>query len=495
MVSTTVFQNIYHILSAAWRRRYLIVFPLLLMPIVGLGIGMLTPKNYVTHMSFLLQETAKMNPFLEDLAVSTNLKERMAGLKTLLHSRHLLKLVAQDLNLINLDSSESDIEAKISKLSSALTVQLVGSDLIKLTYKSDQVQGMKDTLDIVGKRFIETLLAPEQSSIAASETFLTEQLDVIKAELSTSEKRLSTYKSDYALELPELHMSNIQQLRDTRQRLAQKNIELAGAKAGLSELKSKIGQLDPVIGRLEEQIISVRSELTMLRARYKDKHSDVQSAVRRLEHLESERNRIMNAAPSFQNLDMDRLWNMATTLNNGDALNQVQPLLVSQLQELQLAQTRYKSLDQEVISLNESVDDMDKRIAAFGFHEKNMKDMQRDLSVKQKLYEDLLKRYEMAKVTGALGKFESPERVKLIDRPFNPSSPINLPIILFVVAGLAGGGLLGVGMAVLVEASDNTVRRSETLQNLSGVPVLSRIPNITEEQFYSMQHLTTVVKQ
>ncbi|GAL25609.1 polysaccharide biosynthesis chain length regulator SypO [Vibrio variabilis] len=50
------------IMTAAWRRRYAIVIPMLIMPIIAYAIGAMTPPKYRSHTSMLIQETAKMNP-------------------------------------------------------------------------------------------------------------------------------------------------------------------------------------------------------------------------------------------------------------------------------------------------------------------------------------------------------------------------------------------------------------------------------------------------
>ena len=104
------------IISGAWRRRYVIVMPILVMPVLGLFISMLTPAKYHAHTSLLIQETAKLNPFLGDLAVSSNLKERMEGLKTLLHSRHILAAVARETGLVpeDLDVSKREQPATMN---------------------------------------------------------------------------------------------------------------------------------------------------------------------------------------------------------------------------------------------------------------------------------------------------------------------------------------------------------------------------------------------
>ena len=43
---------------------------------------------------------------------------------------------------------------------------------------------------------------------------------------------------------------------------------------------------------------------------------------------------------------------------------------------------------------------------------KQLRKLERDYDVKQSLYKDMLSRYEMAKVTGKLVKYEGPDKVK-----------------------------------------------------------------------------------
>ncbi len=148
------------ILTAAWRRRYAIAMPILIMPFIAYAIGVLTPLKYKSHTSMLIQETAKMNPFLEDIAVSTMLKDRLSALKTLLNSRHVLLSVASDLNLINDSMTASQKDQIIAELSANLTVTQLGKDFIKIEHSSSSPEGMKALLESVSVHFVEELLAP-----------------------------------------------------------------------------------------------------------------------------------------------------------------------------------------------------------------------------------------------------------------------------------------------------------------------------------------------
>ena len=473
----TVFFSLYRMLAAMWRRRYLIITPVLLMPVLGTLVGTFSSRQWETHTTILIQETAKLNPFLEDLSVSTNLEGRMAALDTLLHSRHVLLAVAEDLGKIGSDSSDLERDQMVGELSRALQVKLVGSDLVKLSYKSNKQARIAETLSAVRGRFLDNLLAPELSSIHASEEFLQNQLQERRDSLRQAEQSLAEYKRQHASDLPDLHGANVSRLRQLKDDLVQRRTMLAGARAALDAIRTRLIQVDPVIGRLEEKIISITSELALLRARYTDNHSKVQAAVRKLRRLEIERSaQIQNSAALAANADLDRLWQRVDGMTEEQTESGRGAFLIAQLQELQSAEGSVKRLEEEVASISEQVSELDQRVAGFGDIERTMAELERDLDVKRNLYTDLLQRFEKARVTGALGLFEQPERVKVIDEPFTPSRPVNLPVFFFFIGGVVGGFVLGLGMALLSELADTTIRRRDQLTELLDVPVFSRIP-------------------
>jgi capsular polysaccharide biosynthesis protein len=86
-------------------------------------------------------------------------------------------------------------------------------------------------------------------------------------------------------------------------------------------------------------------------------------------------------------------------------------------------------------------------------------------------------------VTGALGRSEESERVKLIDRPFTPTSPSGHPLSMFVAAGIVGGIALGIGLAVAAGFLDTTLWRRDSLCALTNAPFLARIPVLPNDGF------------
>ncbi|MGL4929650.1 MAG: hypothetical protein ACRC4H_05810, partial [Plesiomonas sp.] len=141
-------------------------------------------KQYQSYTTLLIQETSKLNPFLEDLSVSTNLKDRFAALDSLLHSRYVLQMVIDDAKLLPANASQSDYDNKINLLSSSVVLNLVGSDLVQLRFKTQSPENSALILQAISQRFLDNVLAPEQSSISGSEKFLKEQITKQETELN-----------------------------------------------------------------------------------------------------------------------------------------------------------------------------------------------------------------------------------------------------------------------------------------------------------------------
>ncbi|MCG8611147.1 MAG: hypothetical protein MI864_11475, partial [Pseudomonadales bacterium] len=283
-MKSSVFLNLYFAFWAAWRRRYLIVIPIMIMPFIMLALGAMTPKKYQSHTTMLIQETTKLNPYLADFAVSTQLKERMAALKALLHSRHMLSEVALELGEIKTRDSKL-AEQVISRLSASLTVQLIGSDMIKLVLVANKPTHMEKTLSVVSDYFLAKLLAPERSSIRASEVFLATQLKAQHESLLAAEMDLAMFKRKNSAHLPDQYNYDVLQLRDLEAKLRERSMALSGAQGQLKSLKTQLLKTNPMLASIEESIVQETARLALLSSRYTDRHSSIVSVKASLQRL------------------------------------------------------------------------------------------------------------------------------------------------------------------------------------------------------------------
>lgn len=462
------------LLAAAWRRRYVIVLPVLLLPPLAAVVGSLVPLSYETRMSILVQEPGRFNPFLEDLSVRSNLRDRMDGLRALLTSRHVLLPVAEDLGMIAHGASEGDQSRAVAALSADVSVQLIGQEMVELRYRARRPDAMDRVLSRVGERFIERVRGPEDSSLRESVAFLGRQLATSQAGLEAAETELSVFKARNAQQLPDLRTANLQRLAILREQLSDREVRLAGAEREVAAVNDRLLQTDPVIGRIEQDIVAAMSELSGLRARYTDQHSAVVATQRRLARLEEERATLLANAGRAAPFDGARLWNFAATAAaRGEG---TQMLLVSQVGSLEQARGRLETLRGETANVRAAAQELDRHIAGSGEVERELRGMEREVAVQAELTQALRTRFERARVTADLAQQQAPERIKVIDRPYEPTAPTKPMMMIFAIAGIVGGLALGIGLAALLDLMDSALRRIRQAEHATGVPVLARIP-------------------
>lgn len=462
--------------QTAWRLRYMICALLIILPVVGGVASQLRTRTFETHMSILIQEAAKHNPFLEDLAVETRVKDRLSALNALLHSRHILLGVAVDLGWIDDDSDDASRERVVRQLSEAVSLRLVGEELIELSYRQSSATDIDKVLMAIARRFMEKVLAPERSSIAGSVAFLEKQLAESEAALLQAETALGAFRSEHADSLPDLHAGNMRRLADLKSDLALREVELEGARAAMADLQRRLAAANPVVLNIEHRIVEVRTELAAMRARYTDSHSAVVAAQRRLLRLEAERDSQVEATRALDVSRIEEIWGAA--LRGTAPESGLQQLLVSQVEGLRATHAALVQRERQVEVLRDEVTAMEQRTAAFGEIKRELQRLERDVDVRQDVHERLLKRAGMARVTGALGQFEAPERVKIIDLPAVPQRPKGLPAIAFVIAGFFAAVAAGAGAVALAEIFDSSIRTASQAAS-AGHPVTAVMPRVT----------------
>lgn len=471
--------HIYKILSAAWRQRYIIVIPILVFPIITGIISYISPKQYQSHTSMLIQESAKMNPFLEDIAVSTSFKERINGLRTLLRSRHILLSVAREQNMINDTMSAQEQDQVVQYLSARLSVKQLSNEFVQLTFTSEKRDEIKSILESVSRHFIEQLLAPEQSSIKDSSEFLKIHIEKKYNDLKETEKALIEFQSSNPDINPDIHKENLTRITSLKQQLSEKEALIAGMKQSLGTIDQQLSGSNPVILSLEEKIIKAKSDLALFQSKYTDSHSLVKNKKNEIKQLEHDHSQLIQSGQA--EISSDKLWDLIKNSELSDD-NKTPSLLITQLKKLQQIRSDYESLSAETESIKSTIKEITLKTVNYSDKARKLEQLTRNVNSNRNLYDQLTERYEMAKLTGSLGIFEQNKRVKIIDLPFTPGGPINWPFALYVVLGVISGLLLGSGVAVLIELFDSSIRYQDELETLTKLPVLTTYQKYDEDQ-------------
>ncbi|MBL1385695.1 MAG: sugar transporter [Colwellia sp.] len=474
LVREQIKRLLYLTLYAVYTRAKLFVIPLLVVPFVIILLTVTAQKKYINHATILIEESALLNPYLDDLSFSFDLSNRMAALRTLVISRKVLIAVAKETQLVPENATPAQIEKIHQELSQALSLSLVGDELVRVNFIWHEQSKMKLVLEKVVEKFIERLLAPTRASLDSSEQFFYQQLNSIRDELELSEEALAAFKSTNSNTLPAVLHSNRQTFDKLLSDQQQKTIVLSGAQAKLKALATKMGQANPILGRIEEKIIVAESELSFLKTRYTEKHSKVISKKRELQTIRNRQQSLLENAEDLDPTNIEQLWQMANTLPSGK--DNESSVLVSQILKLEEAKNEVAQHQQEYDMLEQQVKLVGERLLVTSDVEKQLRKLERDYDVKQSLYKDMLSRYEMAKVTGKLVKYEGPDKVKTIERAYSPTQPINTSLVASIIVGIILGVFTSSTIVFVATLFDSHLKDIQTIEKLSSLEVVTILP-------------------
>ncbi|OAN16814.1 sugar transporter [Photobacterium jeanii] len=475
-----VFAQLYPLLLALWKHRYLVIIPMLVMPILMTTGSMLKAKRYYGYTTILVQESAMLNPFLEDLSIAVNLKQRIKALRVLIQSKSILDQV-----IIQAELAAADDPVNVSHycqlLKQNLKLELVGNDVVQLGLTWHKPEQIPLLLNTVSNVFLEKLRAPGRASVDSSETFLQQQLQVTRQELEAAENALADFKTRNADNLPHLQGTNIQTNAQLNTLIRETELALLHAQSQRDNLYQRLASTNPVVGMMEEAIVKAEAELAILRASYTDRHSSIKALLLRLNRLKTERGKLLEQQQSLTSQEISQLWQrVANQSHTSDSKSQ--PILLSQFEKLQQAENQIAALNEELKLLHQQAQEMNAKRTEYAELEQQLATLQRNHEVKARIYNQLFERFEMAKVTGQLGRFEEPDKLKIIDYPSTPNKPLNWPWWINFCVGIVAGLGLGLSLACVVQLLDTRLYQSAHIHRLTKVPILIRVPHFSESQ-------------
>ena len=100
--------------------------------------------------------------------------------------------------------------------------------------------------------------------------------------------------------------------------------------------------------------------------------------------------------------------------------------------------------------------------------------LNRDFRVNEQLLESMMSRMRETSVTSSIEM----ESARIIDRAFEPSSPISPKVAVNLAIGVIAGIFLGVSLAFLVATIDDKIKTTFDVETLVGLPLLGIVPRV-----------------
>jgi protein tyrosine kinase modulator len=473
------------ILRLAWRRRWLIVLPLVAFAAGTMLISQRMPNRYRSETLIMVIPQRIPESYVR-ATVTAPIEERLQSISQQILSRTKLEAIIQEFNLYTEARAKSTMEDVVERMRTAdIKVDIMRqADSFRVSYKAaDPVIAMKVT-ERLATLFIEENLQDRALLASSTSAFLESQMEDARRRLMEQEKKIEEYRRQYAGELPTQLQFNLQGMQSTQQQLQSLSDSINRDKDRRFMIERTVTELSTALALTQApdrpegtvsqdappavQLEVARTALKNLETRYKPGHPDVVRMKRAVDEL-ARRVATERESPSAPAGETPALSRSETAGRN-------------RISELR---AEMESLDRQIAYTNSEIERIrgtyqtyQARVEAVPARESDYAALARDYDTQLEMYKGLLKKREEAKLAENLERRQVGEQFRIIDparRPERPFEPNRLRINLM---GTGLGLVLGLALVILLEYSDNTLRGEAEAHAILALPILAQVPPI-----------------
>ena len=445
---------------------------------LGVGLSQTLPKEYTSKTVVLVEQSTVPGDLVKPV-VNPDTNVRLATMQEEILSRARIEPVIRKLSLYGSEIDTvpmPDLVARVRKAIEVTPVQPMARTnspglpgfSISVTYADPSIAQL--VCSTVTSMFLEENLRFRLSKASQTTGFLTSQLEGAKAALDEQDAKLAAFQRAHLGALPDDQELNLNvlgglatQLEAVTQALARAQQDKTLTEASLAEQR---GAWQATLeGRnpetYEQKIKALEAQLAALRSKYTDDYPDVARIKRDIADLRK------MAEESAQ----------ATTARNLAAKPPQEPEVIQNLR----AQVR--QYEQQIEDRSKQQDELHRRIRelqaglqASPSVEQEYKAMTRGYQAALEFYTGLLKTRNQAEMGEQLEQQQQAEQFRILDPANFPDRPSFPDGFLFSLGGLAAGLGVGVGLTLLLEVRDTSVRTDKEIEMLLKMPVLAVVP-------------------
>ncbi len=468
------------LLGALQRRLAMIVTIVGTALLAAYWIAMALPNYYDSAATIFVEPQAINQKLVESGVASYDLSYRLGLMTAQILSRPRLSRVIDDLGLYPGESKTMLREEVINLMRSRITVvpvenlltegtrrrnePVLNTFMVSFTHKNPQVAA--DVSQRLANDFVQEHIEERVGMTRTSLEFIERELERLIGQFAVVQDKVTGVKNDNAGRLPEDQMSN--------QRILDRT---------LSELREGHRVLDMARSNKafwDTQVLSA--------AAITDPRDDA-SPVRRLQILELQLASYRSRGFTERHPDVIQAHQEITEVRNqiefieGAEGEDRTPTVAQQNAEAQRerAALEVEMAAKEVERLRSSADVIEARLAGTPKVAELLSQLENQIRQLQDNIKLFSQRQLQAKVQVDVERRQLGEQFRILEAAFPAPTPSSPNRLLIIVMGLIAGTAIGVGGAVLAEATDSSFRVVRDVQSTLSISVLAAIPEIVLE--------------
>jgi polysaccharide chain length determinant protein (PEP-CTERM system associated) len=483
------------ILRILWRRKWVLVAPLLLIATTTAIVAHRLPNRYRSETLVLIVPQQIPESYVQP-TVSARLEDRLASLNQQILNRTRLEQIIREFNLYPRERRTAIMEDVVDRMrlrdiavhtTGAADRRARSSPTFRITFTGDDPRTVMRVTERLASLFIEESLRDRATLAEGTNQFLEAQLLDARNRLVEQEKRLEAYRQKHAGELPSQVNSNMQAMQNIQlqmQSLAQSVSQDRDRQLMLDRLVAEAeamaaapppptgsnGEVDAA-GLTAAQLLEVRrAELRAFEGRMKPGHPDLERAKRDVADLERQVDTEALQQPLTPGGDRSRPM---TGISRAEMQRQAR--LREVVAERDALPRRVAQKEKDLTRMRDMLALYQARIAAFPSRETELVELTRDYETIRQAYTNLLAKSENARMSISLERRQIGEQFRVLEPARLPERPISPNRMQINTMGALGGLSLGMALVLLLEYKDRTMRTETDVRTALGLPVLAVI--------------------
>jgi polysaccharide biosynthesis transport protein len=409
-----------------------------------------------------------------ELSSVTQLNSPLDTEAEVIRSNPIVEKTITSLGLVDKQERPLEIDQFLKKIK---IKSIRGTDILAISYTSSNAKEAADVVNLLMRYYLENNIRINQTQATVAQKFLSKQLPEVQARVVKAEKSLRQFKEENrVIALDQEAAKGVDRLADLSDQITQVQANLTDAETRSQLLQRQLrlnSQQAVDMGNLSQskavqevltQYQQVQNELAVGHTRYTNEHPAIanlaakEAALKKQLEMRISENANRQKSVSEQNLGMGEL----------------KQTLVAQLVQSDVERS---ALANRVIVLQNAYALSQRRLSVLPQLQEKQQQLEQQLQVGKSTYEELLKRSQEVEIVVN----QNVGNARVISEALLPKKPISPKIALYLALGGFLGILVGVGVALILEAMDRSLKTPEQAQQLLGYPILGTIPHLGQK--------------
>ncbi len=468
------------------RRWWIVLLPLLILPIVSYCFSFTIPPQYQSQTLVLIKGQTVPEGYVKPV-VAEDLDSQLASMKEQILSRSRLQPILESYNLYG--NTHMDMDDRLNLMRKSIEIKPIHSEIehasglpgFYISFKANDPRIAQAVCSEITSLFTNENIKLRAASAEGTTDFLKGQLDDAKRSLDEQDAKLAQFQEKYLGRLPGEAGTDSSMLTSLNTQLEAANQDLSRRVQDRTYLQTMLAQAtnspittpgspavlapvaNPALEAEQTELQTLQNQESELLLHYTSDYPDVISVRRKIADL---RTKMAQQASAPAGL---RAPGSMGTVRENPAVQQLRA-------QLRSADMGIEEKHKEMAQIQANMHSYQDRLQSSPAVEQQYKLLTRDHDMAQSFYNDLQGKLQTASMSTDLEMRQEGEHFQVMDAANLPEAPFSPKRSVFVISGAGFGLALGVLISGLLEYRDTTLRSERDVWAFTNLPTLGMIP-------------------